>query len=357
MHWREQIGKLKDLLERIGRPVRLMEVCGTHTVSACRSGLRSLLPEGLSLLAGPGCPVCVTAPGYVDRAVALARLPGTTIATFGDMLRVPGTCGSLERAKAQGGTVRIVYSPEDALHVAGDEPDRQVVFLGVGFETTAPSVAWTIREAARKGIGNYRVLSAHKVMPPAMMALLGGGDVRIDGFLCPGHVSAIIGAAAYRPLVDTFHVPCVIAGFEPEEMAAAMEEILAQLAAGRPAVANRYERAVAREENGAAMGLLREVFQPADVEWRGLGIVPGSGLEIRPAFRDQDAAVLCAGLALPEARSPAGCICGDVLRGAALPGQCPLFGGRCTPASPVGACMVSSEGACAAFFRYRGGTA
>ncbi len=337
---------------RIGRPIRLMEVCGTHTVAAFRSGLRSLLPEAVELLSGPGCPVCVTPIRTVDTALALARRPGTVIATFGDMVRVPGTRGSLERARAEGAAVQVVYSPLDALAAARRHGDRTIVFLGVGFETTAPGVAWTIREAAGTGVSNYRVLCAHKTMPRAMAALLEGGERRIDGFLCPGHVSAVTGSAMYDFMATEHGVPCVIAGFEGADMAEAILMLLRQIEAGRAAVEIQYRRGVDAEGNPLARAEIEAVFEPGDAEWRGFGVIPGSGLSIRPAFRMHDAVPLLAGIEVAPSADHPGCRCGEVLRGVLRPDRCPLFGRVCTPDSPVGACMVSSEGACSAYVRY-----
>ncbi len=349
---------IQRLAEKISRPIRLMEVCGTHTMTAFRSGLRSLLPANLALLSGPGCPVCVTPDDFIDRAIAIAGNPEVTIATFGDLLRVPGTESSLERERARGADIRVVYSVLDALALAKKLPDRKIVFLGVGFETTAPTVAWSIRQAARDGRANFSVLSAHRTMPPAMAALLRGGEVAIDGFMCPGHVSAIIGTRPYEFICREYRLPCVVAGFEAEDMLAAIAMLLEQMVAGRAQVENQYTRGVSADGNPEALAIMAEVFAPGDAEWRGLGVIPQSGLGIREAYRAHDAQQV---LALPPARMPrlgaksaksSACICGDVLRGAKLPTACPLFRSACTPETPVGACMVSSEGACAAYYRY-----
>lgn len=343
---------INHLAEQIGRSIRLMEVCGTHTMTAFRSGLRSLLPPNVALLSGPGCPVCVTPDDFVDRAVAIARRPDAIVATFGDLLRVPGTESSLERERARGADIRVVYSALDALALAKKQPDRKIVFLGVGFETTAPTVAWAIRKAEQDGLGNFLVLSAHRTMPPAMAALLQGGEVAIAGFLCPGHVSAIIGLRPYVFICRDYALPCVVAGFEADDMLAAIEMLLKQLAEGRAQVENQYVRGVSADGNPAARAIMAEVFEPCDAEWRGLGMIPSSGLGIREAYRAHDAQVVL----MPQpcakpAKRPA-CLCGDVLRGAKLPTACTLFRTACTPETPVGACMVSSEGACAAYYRY-----
>lgn len=346
------LNSIRSLAARLGRPVRLMEVCGTHTMTAFRSGLRALLPENVSLLSGPGCPVCVTPTGFIDRAIALARDPAITLATFGDLLRVPGTASSLEQERARGARVSIVYSALDALQDAERRPDRQVVFLGVGFETTAPGVAWTVNQALEKKLGNYSVLAAHKTMPAAMDALLRGGEVRIDGFLCPGHVSAIIGSRPYESLCRDYGIPCVVAGFEAGDMILAIDMLLRQRVEQRAEVEIQYTRGVNPTGNQAAQALLKKVFEECDSQWRGLGIIPRSGLRLRQEFRAHDAFLRWPALTLPPAAEPEGCRCGDVLRGVCRPTECPLFRTRCAPETPVGACMVSSEGACAAYYRY-----
>lgn len=343
---------LRELAARLARPARIMEVCGTHTVAAFRSGLRSLLPDNVSLLSGPGCPVCVTPAAYLDRAIALARIERVAIATFGDLLRVPGTESSLERERARGARVKVVYSPLDALRDAAAHPEQQSVFLGVGFETTAPAVAWTIKQAAADRRLNFSVLCAHKTMPQAMAALLRGGDVKVDGFLCPGHVSAIIGSRPYEFICRDYGIPCVVAGFEPADMIQAIEMLLRQIVERRAAVDIQYTRGAGADGNLEALAIMDEVFEACDDDWRGLGIIPGSGLHLRPAFEAYDALQCWPNLSLPQPAAPAGCICGDVLRGARTPAECPLFRTRCTPEMPAGACMVSSEGACAAYFRY-----
>ena len=346
------LNSIHQLADQIGRPVRLMEVCGTHTVSAFRTGLRSLLPHGVSLLSGPGCPVCVTPTRYLDRALAIAREPDTIIMTFGDMMRVPGTESSLDRAHAGGADIRVVYSPLDAIAAAQANPNKRVVFLGIGFETTTPTVAWTLGEAARKDITNYSVLCAHKVVPPAMAALMAADDSAIDGFMCPGHVSVIIGAARYRPLCEKHHIPCVVAGFEAKDMATAIMMLLEQILNGKAEVAVEYARSVTENGNPQALAACDEVFERCDSEWRGIGIIPDSGMRIRDAFSKHDADAIFTGLATPEPRDDSQCICGEVLRGVKQPPECVRFGKSCTPSTPVGACMVSSEGSCAAHYRF-----
>jgi len=345
-------------------PLVLMEVCGTHTVAIRRSGLRSLLPERVRLVSGPGCPVCVTSEGVVDTLVDLAGREGVVLATFGDMVRVPGSRSSLEKEKAGGARVAVVYSVLEALDLARRRPDETVVFAAVGFETTAPGTAVALRMAREEGLRNFAVLSAHKWIVPAMAALLAGGEVRIDGFLCPGHVSVVIGSRAYEPLAARHKRPCVVAGFTAEQVLAGVAAILGQLAAGQARVENVYPEAVRPEGNPEALRRIEEVFERDDAVWRGLGRIAASGMALRPAYGDFDA-VRRLGLAWPPAElAPSliegtgadehGCRCGDVIRGALEPHDCPLFGSRCTPAHPVGPCMVSREGSCQAEYRYGG---
>lgn len=344
------------LVERIlscgnGPPARIMEVCGTHTMAIARHGIRPLIAPRVTLVSGPGCPVCVTPDGYVDAAIALGRRPGTIVATFGDMLKVPGSATSLERERGNGADVRVVYSPLDAVALAAAEPAREVVFLGVGFETTAPAIAGAIRTAAGRGLRNFTVLSSVRTIPGAMEALAADPGVRIQGFLCPAHVSAIIGAAAYRPLVETRRIPCVVAGFEPLDILCGIYLLLAQLAEGRAEVENEYARVATEGGNRKALELLADVFVPSDIGWRGIGVIPGTGLRIADRYAAYDAQ-LRFGIDVPQAGGPTPCRCGDVLKGMIAPPECPLFGAECTPEEPVGPCMVSSEGSCAAFFKY-----
>lgn len=348
------------LVERIralvDRPVSLMEVCGTHTVAISRWGLRSLMPQELRLLSGPGCPVCVTPVSGIDRAIAAARLPGVAVVTFGDMMRVPGSSSSLESERAGGADVRIVYSPLEALAAARAEPGREVVLVGVGFETTSPAIAATVLAAEREGVRNLSVLPLFKLVPPALEVLARVPGRPLDGFLCPGHVSVIIGARAYEPVAERFGIPCVVAGFEPVDILAGVAMLLAQAQrarddSGKAEVETQYRRAVTPEGNPAALRLLDEVFEVCDAEWRGIGAIPRSGYAFRERFRAFDAV---ARLGLPETRVPdeSGCVCGEIMLGLRQPPDCPLFGTRCAPRTPVGPCMVSSEGACAAFHRY-----
>ena len=343
---------LAEKIRRIStRNIRLMEVCGTHTVSIFRSGIRSLLPETISLLSGPGCPVCVTAQSEIDAFIALARTEDVIIATFGDLMRVPGTVSSLQKERAEGRDIRIVYSTMDAVDVARKNPDKKVVFLGVGFETTAPTIAAAVVTARRTGLDNFFVYSAHKLVPPALTALMSLSGVNIDGFILPGHVSVIIGLDGYRDFFETHRIPCVVAGFEPTDLLQAIAMLVEQVETGLPALENAYGRAVTDAGNPAARKLLQEVFKTADVAWRGIGVIAGSGLKIRGSYAAFDAERTFA-LTLPEAKEPKGCACGEILTGSKIPPECVLYKKICTPIDPVGPCMVSSEGTCAAYYRY-----
>lgn len=339
---------------RDGRPAaRLMEVCGTHTMAVARHGLRSLLAEAVTLVSGPGCPVCVTPDGYIDAAVALGRRGDVLLATFGDMVRVPGTASSLEKEKGRGADVRVVYSPLDAVRLARENPGREVVFLGVGFETTAPAIAGAVVTAAALSLANFSVLPSVRTIPEAMEVIASDPAVRIEGFLCPAHVSAIIGADAYRPLADGKGIPCVVAGFEPLDILYGILMLLVQIRDGAARVENEYARAATAAGNRKAQSLIARVFEKADSAWRGIGVIPGSGLAIAPAYAAFDAGRKFGVAATAAAATgPGPCRCGDVLKGILSPGECPLFGTACTPDDPVGPCMVSGEGSCAASYKY-----
>jgi len=343
---------IRGLARDMGQ-VRLMEVCGTHTVSIFRHGIRGLLPENVRLLSGPGCPVCVTPRGFLDQAINLAQHPQVTLVSFGDMMRVPGSRSSLERERADGKDIRVAYSPLDALQVARQNPGRLVVFLGVGFETTAPAVAATLLRARAEAIRNFSVLGAHKRVVPAMEAILGGEELCLDGFICPPHVSAIIGSSPYRVLAGAWKVPCVITGFEPLDILQGIHMLLRQILKGEHKVEVQYRRAVPPEGNPSALRIMGEVFQVEDSLWRGLGNIPGSGLEIRERLSCWDARRVFQ-MELAPLEDPPGCCCGEVLRGVMEPSGCKMFGTSCTPQKPLGPCMVSSEGACAAHFKYGG---
>jgi len=336
-----------------GPPVRIMEVCGTHTMEIFRTGLRSLLPAWITLLSGPGCPVCVTAQGEIDAFVDAARRDGVILATFGDLMRVPGSRASLQEARAGGADVRMVYSSLDALELARQNPSREVVFCGVGFETTAPTTAGALLAARERGLGNFSVICAHKLVPPALHALFGSGAVRVDGLLAPGHVSVIIGERAYEPVAKRFSVPCVVSGFAPVDILQGILRVLRQIRENRACVENAYGRAVAPEGNRKALDLMGRVFRAGDAVWRGLGTLRESGLSLRDAYAGFDARARLGIRVLPAAE-PAGCACGSVLTGRIRPPECRLFRSACTPEHPVGPCMVSSEGTCAAFYRYHG---
>jgi hydrogenase expression/formation protein HypD len=344
--------QLADKISRTSRrPVRLMEVCGTHTVSIFRSGIRSLLPKTVSLLSGPGCPVCVTDQAEIDAFIEISKQPKVVVATFGDLMRVPGSTSSLQRERAEGRDIRVVYSTMDALAIARKHPEKQVVFLGVGFETTAPTIAAAILSAAAARLDNFLVLSAHKTVPQALEALMSVEDVRIDGFMLPGHVSVIVGLKAYEPFFTRHRIPCVVTGFEPADILQAIAEMIEQIETGIPRLVNAYPRAVTGPGNRKAQEILAQVFEPADACWRGIGLIPLSGLRIRAAYGAHDAARRFA-FKTVEARPLKGCACGEILTGKKTPPECVLYKKVCTPMEPVGPCMVSSEGTCAAYYRY-----
>ncbi len=342
---------IQCIREEAQGPLCLMEVCGTHTMAIFRHGIRSVLPHTITLLSGPGCPVCVTAQKDVDAFVAFARQPHVIVTTFGDLMKVPGSGTTLAREKADGADVRMVYSIFDALAVAKENPEKEVVFCGVGFETTIPTIAAGILGARAQGVKNFSVYAAHKLTPPALGALMTTEGVDVDGFILPGHVSVITGTGAYVPVVETYSVPSVIAGFEPLDILEAVLLLVRQNNAGISRVENAYPRAVAREGNPKARAVMDQVFEPSDAVWRGIGTIPDSGMAIRPAFQDWDAAKKF-NVEMPDTPEPPGCACGEILMGLKSPRACPLYRKTCTPLHPVGPCMVSSEGACAAFYRY-----
>ncbi len=329
----------------------LMEVCGTHTVAIARNGIRNLMPEGTRLASGPGCPVCVTSNKDIDTVIALARIPGVTIATFGDMTRVPGSTSSLLKEQAEGRSIKIVYSPLDALNLAERNPDEQVVFVGVGFETTTPLVAAAIKRAAARGLENFSVFAAHKNMPGALEAIVSDPRLKVDALILPGHVSTIIGIKPYKFLAEAYGVPGVITGFEPVDVLQGIAMIMRQLHEGRSEIEIAYARGVMPQGNPVALAAIEEVFETCTATWRGLGDIPGSGYRIREQYARFDAVRRFSPEVEPT-RDPKGCRCGDVLRGIMAPSECPLFRKVCTPENPVGPCMVSSEGSCAAYFRY-----
>jgi hydrogenase expression/formation protein HypD len=344
-------GLIAGIRETSTTPIRIMEVCGTHTVSLFRSGIREILPDTISLLSGPGCPVCVTAQGEIDAFIELARCDDLVIATFGDLIRVPGSDSALQQERAAGRDIRIVYSTMDALEIARTCPDKQVVFLGVGFETTAPTIAAAILAAQAEGLENFSVYTAHKLVPPALDALMNTPGLKVDGFLLPGHASVIIGLDAYRPLEANYKIPMVVAGFEPTDMLQAIHTLVQQVEDGSPGLVNEYSRVVSDAGNLKALQIMHSVFRVADAPWRGIGVIPDSGLVIRDAFSGFDAGRRF-GVTVSDVPEPKGCSCGEILTGLASPPDCPLYKTRCNPTHPVGPCMVSSEGTCAAYYRY-----
>ena len=341
---------VEELKKSLTRPVRLMEVCGTHTMAIFRNGIRTILPDGMEIVSGPGCPVCVTSASHMDAFIAMAEIPGVRVAIFGDLFRVPGSNGSLANAAARGALVDVVYSPMDALALARNNPDETVVFLGVGFETTTPGIAATILAAHHEDIDNFCVFSTQKVIPGPLEALMQDPDLNINALLCPGHVSAIIGAGAYQPFVDQ-GLACVVAGFEPADLVNGLILLAKQVGSGTPKVENIYPRVVSWEGNKRALAMVEEIFQPTDMEWRGLGVIEQSGLAIREKYQKFDAEKRF-DIELVPTEEPKGCLCGAILKGQTVPPQCPLFGTRCTPSTPIGPCMVSSEGTCAAYYKY-----
>ena len=345
---------IKKQLEAIGRPVNLMEVCGTHTVAIFRHGIRNLIPKEINLLSGPGCPVCVTPLKDVDTAIAISQLDGVILSTFGDMMRVPGSKQSLYHAQAEGAQIRVVYSPIDALNIALGNNGKTVVFFATGFETTSPSIAGTLFEADRLGVKEFSIYSAHKLIPPALQALVCSDDVKVDGFILPGHVSTIIGSRPYGFIASDYRIPSVITGFEATDILQGIMMLLTQIAANKAAVEIQYKRVVREEGNQKAMSLLYEYFEPCDAHWRGLGVIPRSGLALKKHVKHRDARTIF-DMDIPDAREPKSCLCGQVLRGVKKPTDCILFGKTCTPEHPVGACMVSTEGSCAAYYRYAPG--
>jgi hydrogenase expression/formation protein HypD len=333
------------------RHIRLMEFCGGHTVTIMKHGIRQLLPETVEMLSGPGCPVCVTAHQDLDKAIALAREPEVIIATFGDMLRVPGSYSSLQKVRADGADVRVVYSTLDALQIAKENPEKSVVFIGIGFETTAPTIAASVIQAKKEGIVNYYVLSLHKLCPPVIKALLDSGEVRLDGLICPGHVSAVIGSHPWEFAARDYGIGGVVSGFEPLDVLQSVEMLVDQLEKGEPRVEIAYRRGVRPEGNLRAQELMDTVFEPSPANWRGMGEVPESGLRLREEYQEFDAELRFDFDPGPTVE-PKGCICGDILRGVKTPLECKLFRGACTPEHPVGPCMVSSEGSCASYYHY-----
>ncbi len=342
---------LDDLHRVTTRPWRLMEVCGGQTHAIIRHGIDQLLPEGITMIHGPGCPVCVTPQELIDQAIAIASLPDTIMVSFGDMLRVPGSQKDLFQVKAQGGDVRVVYSPLECITIARNNPDKEVVFFGVGFETTAPANAMAVHQAKQLGISNFSMLVSHVRVPPVLAALLSADDVEVQGFLLAGHVCAVMGYWEYPPLVQQFNVPMVVTGFEPLDVVRGIHMAVRQLEDGRAEVENAYARAVTREGNVQAQQIINTVFEETDRNWRGIGMIPNSGWKLREDYAAFDAARRFAVSHIQTQESPL-CHAGDVLKGVLKPNECPAFGKECTPRKPLGAPMVSSEGACAAYYNF-----
>lgn len=343
------VREIKDLAEQDAKRMRFMEVCGTHTMAIHAAGLKSLFPENISLVSGPGCPVCVTEKRFIDHAILLAQKYDATVVTFGDLVRVPGSTGSLASWRSEGGSVRVVYSPLDSIEVALSQAPRPAIFLGVGFETTIPTVAATLKAALAKGVENLFVLPAFKTIHQPLKILAEQQD--LDGFLLPGHVSAIVGSDCYRYLSEDFGKPGVIAGFDPLDILLAVRDLVRMTLKKSPAILNDYQRVVRPQGNPVARQIIDEVFEPADASWRGLGIIPGSGLAFREIFAKFDAAARFP-VQVPESKDDPRCLCAAILTGSRTPDRCGLFGKECTPEEPVGPCMVSSEGTCAAYYKY-----
>ena len=330
----------------------IMEVCGGQTHSIIRNGIDQLLPDGIELIHGPGCPVCVTPLEMIDRAQAIASEPAVIFCSFGDMLRVPGSHGDLFSVKARGGDVRVVYSPLDAVTIAAENPDRTVVFFGVGFETTAPANAMAVHQARARGLHNFSMLVSHVLVPPAIEAIISSPSCRVNGVLAAGHVCSVMGSRQYGPLAERYQVPIVITGFEPLDVLDGIRRCIIQLESGRAEMENAYERAVRPEGNLTAQRMLEEVFDTGDRQWRGIGVIPNSGWNLSEAYAEFDA-VRRFDLVEVAVAEPTRCRAGEVLQGLIKPGECECFGVDCTPRSPLGAPMVSSEGACAAYYQYR----
>lgn len=348
---KQMLDELHKLMVAIDRPLKLMEVCGTHTVEIFRHGIRDVIPKGIALLSGPGCPVCVTSVQDVDAAISIAGNPGVIMATFGDMMRVPGGTQSLLEARSEGADVRVLYSPIDALTLAQKEPNREVVFFATGFETTSPLIAGTIAHAELAGTKNFTIFTAHKLVPPALKALLDSPDVQVDGFILPGHVSTIIGTLPYGFVAEQYAKPAVVTGFAAGEIIEGILMIVRQIAEKRAAVEIQYTSVVRPEGNPRAVALLENYFEPADAYWRGIGNIPGSGLKLRERYVAFDANIKFHP-PKSDAKEPELCSCGDILRGVKVPTECALFGTGCTPDNPIGPCMVSTEGSCAAYYKY-----
>lgn len=352
---KENIKKIIDLIkkesDKLKNKINVMEVCGTHTMAISRFGIRSMLPKKIRLISGPGCPVCVTPVSDIDKSIELSENKDVIITTFGDMVKVPGTKSSLKIKKAEGKDIRVVYSPMDAIEIAQKNKSKKIVFIGIGFETTSPAMALSVKQAQEKGIKNFFVLPFFKLVIPPMVALSEDKNIKIDGFICPGHVSTIIGAKPYELIVKKYKIPCVISGFEPIDILTTIYMIIKQILNEKPNVEIQYRRAVKYNGNKVAQDILSEVFKTCDSNWRGIGIIPDSGLTFSRKYTEFNALEKF-DFDVSHSKDPAGCRCGDVLKGKCPPFDCKLFNKRCTPENPVGACMVSTEGTCAAYYKY-----
>lgn len=350
----------KELIEKIvtkiqkynGPKVKIMEVCGTHTMAISKFGIREVLPEAISLYSGPGCPVCVTPSYYIKAAIELSRMKDIIITTFGDMMRVPCDGNNLLNEKANGVDVRIVYAPMDSLKIAKDNPDKKIVFLSVGFETTIPVIASSVIEAKNQGINNFYLLTANKTIPNALKVLSSDEEIGIDGYIYPGHVSSILGTSLYHEIANEFSIPGVVTGFEAADILTAIDILCESISNNNPNVVNLYSRVVRNEGNTKAIQIMNEVFEPEDAVWRGIGTIPDSGMKLRSLYSDMDAWKFLDKKLFEDVKENPACKCGEILKGKYLPKDCPLFGKVCIPENPVGSCMVSSEGTCAAYYRY-----
>ncbi len=346
------LDKIHRLTEKINQPVNIMEVCGGHTYAIFRFGINKALPESINLISGPGCPVCVTDQSYIDEAIEYAKNPDVIIVTFGDIVRVPGSYSSLSREKSKGATVKICYSPMEALTIANQNPHKEVVFLGIGFETTVPLTASIVKEAAGRKLKNFSVLSSHKTMPNALNALLDSEKVMVNGLICPGHVSSITGFTIYDYIVEVLKIPAVICGFESNDILQTILMILEQINRGEAQIENQYTRGVKPRGNLKAQALIEEVFKPVSAQWRGIGEIPDSGLELSDKYSRFNVRKKLS-VDIPEKKIIRGCICGEIMQGIRKPTDCKLFATACTPQTPQGACMVSSEGGCATYYKFR----
>jgi hydrogenase expression/formation protein HypD len=345
------MNKIIDEIKSITKSkLNILEVCGTHTMSIASCGIKSLLPKNINLVSGPGCPVCVTPAGIIDSAIELAKT-GCIITTFGDMIKVPGSKSSLEKEKSNGYDIRIVYSASDAVEIARKNPKKEIVFIGIGFETTSPTIAAAIKIAEKENIKNFSIIPAFKLIPPAIEKILEQKTVKINGFLLPGHVSAIIGVKPYKFIPQKYRIPSVITGFEPHDILEGILLILKQIKSNKPKIEIQYKRTVKEQGNPFAVKLLHSIFEKTDAQWRGIGIIKNSGLKLRKNYEKFDA-LRKFGIKIKNIKDPSGCLCGKILTGTAKPQQCSYFGKKCTPVNPIGPCMVSSEGTCAAYYKY-----